>query len=201
MTYKEALNENFRHFLALNEIMEKHGWPKGGGSYLIDGQSLAYNMSSFAKQELLYNTVNSLPENSKILEVGVYAAHSAFIMLVSNPSVRIIGIDTCYPFTEECMGYLNDNFGYRMALVKGSSKDILPDFTGEYDLYHVDGSHAVEMIKSDIEMGKRLLKKDGVIVMDDWDGVEFTMGDWVEERIEIMEVSKCPNPNAIGKYK
>lgn len=208
MKYKDSLEENMHHFRALNALMEKFGWPTGGGSYLIDGQSLDYNPVSFAKQELLFNSVNALLPHSSVLEVGVYSGHSAFIMLMASPIVTIVGIDVCFPFTEPCVDYLNEHFSARMTLFKGDSDVILSPSTtfnisnpDIFDLVHVDGNHDVEHIKRDVEHIRPLLKKGGAIVLDDFDGIRGTMMDWIDERLVVVDVADCPNPNAICKYK
>ena len=55
-SYKEKLDENFHHFLELQKIMEYYGFPDGGGSYMMNGQTSEYSSLMFDKQELLFNT-------------------------------------------------------------------------------------------------------------------------------------------------
>lgn len=195
------------HFYALNGIMEQHGWPKGGGSYLIDGQSLDYNPVTFAKQELLFNTVRDLPYPSLVLEIGVYSGHSALIMLIANPHVHILGVDPCYPFTQPCIDYLNSVFKNlsnenRYVLTKGDSTKVLPDFRiCDYAFISIDGNHGMDAVLSDFDQSKRLLVKEGLIICDDWDGVGPQLPQDLLDQIEIIEVADCPNPNALIRFK
>ena len=165
MNYTEKLSENFHHFKALNAIMEKHGWPMGAGSYMIDGRTLDYNKATSPKQELLFNTIKDVPDtfgSINVLEVNVYAGHSALIMLMADERCNITAIDLCYPFTEECVEYLRKNFGNRITLYKGDSHLILnnmflSDQFSKYDLFHLDGNHNLEHACVDFVLAIRLL--------------------------------------------
>lgn len=198
MSYLEAIEKNMKHFYELNRFMEEHGWPMFGGSYLINGQNLNYDPTTFEKQKLLYDKVKGL-DNGSILEVGVYAGHSLLIMLMANETVKICAIDPCYEFTEPCVEYLNTHFGNRIHFKKGLSQRVLPDLSDKYDLIHIDGGHAVEVIEHDVTYCMNLLKEDGIVVLDDYDGIEIVMKEWIDERLEVVEVANCRNPNAICK--
>ena len=163
--YKEKLDENFHHFLELQKIMEYYGFPEGGGSYMMDGQTSEYCSLMFDKQELLFNTsINS----DKILEVGVYAGHSCFIMLLANENSTIDAIDPGYPFTEPCVKYLNKNFNDRINYIPGLSHEELPKLSnGVYDLIHIDGMHDPEYIRNEMEICLSLKKDVCVLVVDD----------------------------------
>jgi len=199
MNYKEKLEKNMGALMALNAIMAKHGFPKGSGSYLMDGHRLEYDKSTFEKQDLLYQTVSSF-EECDVLEIGVYAGHSGLIMMLDEDCV-VTGIDPCFPFTEPCIDYLRSLFGNRYKLIKGLSHEVLPTLTQKYDVIHIDGCHDIEYILDELALCKDLLANGGVIVMDDWDGVGPQIPQEYLEEIEILDIADCHNPNAVIRFK
>ena len=193
------------HFLMLQAHMRIEGWPMGGGSYLMNGKTLDYDPVTFAKQELYYNTVKNLKPTlyptTAIIEIGVYAGHSALIALMANPDIEIFGVDTCYEFTDPCVSYLRGVFNNRIRLYTGDSHEVLPTWEQTWEMAHVDGNHDPEHIKKDIELLRPLIVEGGIIVLDDFDGILASMKDWVNENFHVLEVADCPNPNAICKFK
>lgn len=66
---------------------------------------------------------------------------------------------------------LND-LGINHQLFKGFSKETLPKFEKEYgrivDFAFIDGGHSVETIQHDWDIVKRLVKKGGLVIFDDY---------------------------------
>lgn len=199
MSYKEKIEKNMGVFLGLNAIMARIGWPLGGGSYLITGQDLSYNKSTFEKQDLLYRTVSDF-EECDVLEIGVYAGHSGLIMMLVEDAC-VVGIDPCFPFTEPCIDYLNSVFDNRYKLIKGESLEVLPTLTKKYDVVHLDGNHDIHYVLDELSIIKDLLSEGGVIVVDDWDGIGPQIPQEYLEEIEILDIADCPNPNAVIKFR
>ena len=195
-TYLEAVkSEEFNNELNRTfEVMKKHGYPVGGGSYLFDGRNLVWNSLTYPKQELLFNTVKSLKADiPTIVEIGVYAGHSKMIMDMAREPIQYLGIDPM-------------RFAFQEALLKeedifnGTSKYVLnPYFVIKPDLIHIDGSHDYEDFIFDLKWAKDYPQ--AIVVVDDWDGVYPQLPEDLKESIEIIEVADCPNPNAVIKFK
>jgi predicted O-methyltransferase YrrM len=201
MTYKQALDANFHHFTELQKIVEKHGFPPGGGSYMMDGQTLDYCPHTFPKQKLLFDTVQSLLENAVALEVGVYAGHSAFIMLIANPTLHLVCCDLGYPFTQPCIDYLNSQFGNRVSYHQENSLTFLPTcFPTDFDLIHVDGCHDAGHIEKEMELIEPLRKPNAVLVVDDIDGAAAGLTK-VKDKLRFIEKPLGWWPNAVYQYK
>ena len=64
--------------------------------------------------------------------------------------------------------FIDENFPNRHRLILGNSLITIPKFpTQKFDLIFIDGGHAYNVSKSDIENCKRLSHKETIIVMDD----------------------------------
>lgn len=200
MTFKESFKKNAHHFAALCGEMEKTGWPKGGGSYMIDGQTLDYNPVALPKQELYFNSVAEI-DCPVILELGFYGGHSAFIALMANPMTIINSVDLCYPFSAACSDYLNIHFG-GLRLTKADSHEYLRNeiADGIYNLLHIDGCHEVDHAIKDFRLSERLLQDGATVIWDDWDGFDGKV-DEVFDKLTLVEIANCPNPCAKFKYK
>ena len=54
-------------------------------------------------------------------------------------------------------------------IYKEKSEDILPLLPAKfYDLIYIDGDHSLDAVYNDIKMSCKLLKEDGVIIVDDY---------------------------------
>lgn len=191
----------FEHTL---KIMDRVGWPKGGGSYMMNGQELRYNKETFAKQELLYETVKKFNGAPNILEIGVYAGHSFFIMMLANHRATFDLVDPCsYGFEEQCVESIVNYFHKEdnVTLKKGRSNEILPTLDWFYDIIHIDGGHGMEDVLFDFKEAKRLSYEHTLIVVDDWDGVEPQLPKELKDTFDVLEVAKCGNPNAVIRFK
>jgi len=201
MNYKDAL-ANSKNILDFTfAIMKENGYPKGGGSYLFDGYELVCNEKTFQKQELLYKVVGLFEGTPKILEIGVYAAHSYLIMLLSNSRAEFHLIDPCmYGFEENCIEYVSKKFNSNMKLYKGRSDEFLQSMNIIFDIIHIDGGHDIQDVLFDFENAKRLSHNKTLIVVDDWDGIEPQIPMSVKNTYEVIEVANCGNPNALIRF-
>lgn len=74
--------------------------------------------------------------------------------------------------------YLHNNQLTRYAkLMRKTSRDAYPSFVKEgitFDLIHIDGNHDTKLVEEDVELYLPLLKKNGLLVMDDvsWDSIK-----------------------------
>jgi hypothetical protein len=169
--FEQVFAEHAHHFHNLQNIA-KHtfeAW-RGVGSYLMNGRDLSYEPAMLAKQELFFQAAKG---KKHMLEIGVHAGHSLLIALLADDGLLIDCIDVCYwSHTEDCVQYLNDNFGNRVRLHKGDSEQMLPRVLHNkvYDFVHIDGDHRVEKIKTEYEiLVDHIAKTNSVLIFDDID--------------------------------
>ena len=152
MDFLKKFNENIDIFNELNNV---EGYRCG--SYLCDGTNYQYCDLMLEKQKLLFQKAKTAVN---VLEVGVYRAHSAFIMLLANPDI------------------------------KGDSKDILSKLPKIYDLFHLDGEHLNETVETEFFKILQLNKNQKFInvIFDDWLCCEKLINDISNnEKYEIIE--------------
>ena len=93
------------------------------GSYLTSGKSYKYDQATLNKQLLLFDIAK---KHNKVLEIGVYMAHSILIMLSSNPKLNIYGIDIDKKYALPSMNYLQKKFPKsKLKFLEGDSIKIL----------------------------------------------------------------------------
>jgi len=200
MNYNEALESNFHHFLALQDIVRLHGFPAGGGSYMMDGRSLDYHAATKPKQDMLYRMAQNA--NGRVVETGVYAGHSCFIMLMANPDLVIDAIDPGYPFTKPCTEYLNEHFGGRLNFIQGLSHEELPKLKASgylYSLIHIDGQHDPVYIADEMRQIETMRDASAVLVVDDIEGAIHGMTE-ILPRLSLIERPACLWPNAAYSF-
>ena len=119
---------------------------------------------------------------TSILEIGVYKGDTALQMLQSsiNPNVKYTGIDLFEDLTDQIIkkekSLRADSVrqvkqklsGYNVNLIKGFSKNILLSLNESFDFIFIDGGHSLETLRSDFYYSTLLIKKNGVIFIDDY---------------------------------
>jgi hypothetical protein len=127
------------------------------------------------KQKNLYLFGYLNPIN--ICEIGFNAGHSAYLLLLGNKSnninVTFFDINN-HSYTDCCFEYICLKFPrVFFDFVQGNSIDSIPKWliqTGKYehfDLIHVDGGHDITTITNDFSNSLKMLKKGGIIIIDD----------------------------------
>jgi predicted O-methyltransferase YrrM len=112
-----------------------------------------------------------------ICEIGFNAGHSTMLMLLgrTNTPINFTIFDiNHHTYTSECYDYIKTKFPQvNFEFVEGDSIVMIPEWTREYrkyetfDIIHVDGGHALDIIQNDFANSVKLLKKNGVIIIDD----------------------------------
>lgn len=102
------------------------------------------------------NIFNLSSKCNTILEIGCNACHSLLLMLYSNPDSVFYCFDICKrPYTIPIFKYMMSEFPNRINLIEGDSTKTLPKFIIDnnikFDLFHIDGGHTAEILKSDLE--------------------------------------------------
>ncbi len=142
----EKFNENIHIFNELNAV---EGYPCG--SYLCDGTSYEYSPLMREKQEMLFETIKN-NDFEHVLEVGVYRAHSCFIMLLANPDLKITCIDIDDTLSKPTTDILNKHFNNNIKFIHGDSYRILPMLpVKSYDFIHLDGEHTPDRVDFEFE--------------------------------------------------
>lgn len=152
----EFTNRLLEHKNIFYEIYEACGnkYSEGCGSYLFDGQTYTYSDLMYEKQELLYNSVKSA---QNVLEIGTYMGHSLFIMLLSNPALKITCIDINDEFTRPAVTVLNKYFNNAITFIHSDSLSVLTNMTAaQFDFFHIDGHHDNNYIKNEFVLIRKL---------------------------------------------
>lgn len=172
----------------------------GVGSYLFDGKTYDYCEKMFQKQILLYKVAK---ESEKVLEIGTYMGHSLFIMLLANPNLKITCVDIDSTFTKPAVELLNKIFETNILFLEGNSLDVLNYIEGDYDLFHIDGTHKIDFVQEEFNLCTKLTSTDTFkVVFDDYGTVQ-QMGKIISDEYKILEYIKpdCEWNNAFFKIK
>ena len=151
----EFTNKLFENRHIFYEILEACGnkfWV-GCGSYLFDGQTYKYCELMYEKQELLFNSAKTA---TKVLEIGTYMGHSAFIMLLSNPRLKITCVDISDELTRAAIAVLNKYFNNAITFIHGDSIYALNHIDQKFDFFHIDGHHDNNYISNEFYLIQKL---------------------------------------------
>ena len=180
------------------EIYENCGktFDSGCGSYLFDGSTYEYFIDLYPKQKLLYELAK---ESSSVLELGTYMGHSALIMLLANPKLKLTTIDIMahlsYPATETLKKHFPEA---DIQFIHGNSLDVLTTINDSFDLFHIDGDHDADHVIRDFDLCKQLSSTNQYkVIFDDWHG-ERGPGSSVEKHVlQSGNVSQYFIPNCL----
>lgn len=131
--------------------------------------------------------------NLKICEIGFNAGHSTMLMLLGNQcplNFTIFDIGH-HAYTIPCLEYIASQFkNVIFEYVEGDSSITMPKWIqeniekiGTYDVVHIDGGHFENMISNDIKNADILVKKDGLLIIDD------TNDDVVNKYVNLLLLS------------
>lgn len=193
--FASCLFDNFHHFVALGPRFYR-----GCGSYLIDGQTYAYQLETFKKQEALFRIGQ---RSTSVLEIGVYLGHSLLILLLSNPDLRITCIDNDPTFTPAAVNYLNAHFGDRITLLLGDSRDVLSSRDlGSFDCIHIDADHRPEAVEREFSLSRPFARPSAYFIFDDYEAIRSTVDSLVSNGTLVsVETPWCLWTNTITRLK
>jgi len=173
-SFKNTMNIFYYIFNRLDNIVCESGQSFVEGSLFFFGnQDMKYNDVFIHKQLNLFHLAK---DAKNILEIGFNAGHSTALMLLANPNSKILHFDLNeHLYVKKCYEYLKAVFGEHrfIEFISGDSQKTLPEYLNSdkiksFDLIHVDGGHTDEIATSDINNTIKLLEKDGIIVIDDY---------------------------------
>jgi predicted O-methyltransferase YrrM len=144
-------------------------WEGKAGTYWISTEAVSF-----------FDVLLKHGANSRFLEIGSFDGIVLSILAEKHPNSMYYALDAFRKAHGTDSGHLdfflqNTRDLNNVVLLKGLSGDLLP-VLGEntFDIIFVDGDHAYEAVKSDVEMSYRLLKKGGVMAMHDYFQIEDT---------------------------
>lgn len=117
--------------------------------------------------EWLYKAVSSLPDNSRILEIGTFCGRSTIIMSLAARACHIISIDKDNIGQNICQQHLEQQKLDNVKLINGNSVELVPTL-GLFDFAFVDGDHGFPTVFYDIAHCARQVKSGGLIAGHDY---------------------------------
>jgi len=131
------------------------------------------------REEKIANLKHFCSGLSKIGEIGFNAGHSALAMLESSPSAEYVFFDIgVHGYVQDCFDFLKRSFSNAsLDIIYGDSKksvwnyiishERLEQVLNSFDLIHMDGGHGPDTIERDYAHSMLLLKKNGILIIDD----------------------------------
>ena len=130
----------------------------------------------YSKQVNLFCCGKQAVEN--ICEIGFNAGHSTMLMLLGrsktplNFTIFDIGH---HSYTKPSYEYIKTKFSFvNFEYIEGDSTSTMPEWINnhpelvyKYEVIHVDGGHSEHCISNDMKNADLLLKKDGIMIIDD----------------------------------
>lgn len=114
------------------------------------------------------NIIVSCQNRKKALEIGFNSGYSAVLILLSNPTIKLTCVDIAFHrYTIPCYEKLKQDFGDRIELLIGDSRNVVPNIIDKFDFVHIDGCHHLDVAECDIINTNKLLMDNAVIIMDD----------------------------------
>jgi len=120
--------------------------------------------------EFLYELVEGL-KPKVVVEIGTHAGISASFLKGGYPGMELYTID----IDPESGWLIRDS---SIIQIKRDSKYALEDVPKEIDLLFIDGDHTLEGCQSDYDLYAPLVKKGGIILVDDIFGSEGVRDFW-----------------------
>jgi predicted O-methyltransferase YrrM len=115
----------------------------------------------------------SHPEIRIIGETGFNAGFSSYAFLCASPGSHVYSFDLAeFDYTASAKKYIDDNFTGRHALVRGDSRQTVPEFSREnpglrFDLIFIDGGHTYEVARADLRNMRAMATRETILVVDD----------------------------------
>jgi hypothetical protein len=163
--------------------------------YLDDLKNIVINSNSLLEGNCFYYhaTLDEFPELyskqlnlfwcgkqavDNICEIGFNAGHSTMLLLLgrNNTPLNFTIFDIGHHlYTRPSYEYIRSKFSFvNFEYVKGDSTNTMPEWINnhselmyKYDVVHVDGGHSEYCISNDMKNADLLLKKDGIMIIDD----------------------------------
>ena len=157
---------------------------------ILEGNSFYYNATLDLYPELYTKQLNLFwcgkQAETRICEIGFNAGHSTMLMLLGRDSKNldftIFDIGS-HKYVKPCFEYIKSKFQHiNFEYIEGNSIYTIPEWIhnnkhliGTYDVIHIDGGHSEECIFNDMKNCDLLIKKNGIIIIDDTNMYEINI--------------------------
>lgn len=116
--------------------------------------------------EVLFGYAKGM-QPKEILEIGMDQGASALALLRGAQDAKLLSVDI-YPCQAGNERVMRDEVASRFTFVEADSREYLKKLPVEsFDLIYIDGDHLYDVVKSDLQLAFLLIKKGGVILVDD----------------------------------
>lgn len=160
----------------------------------LEGNCFYHHLSFTEYPELYAKQLNlfwcgKLAVNN-ICEIGFNAGHSAMLMLLgkNNTPLHFTIFELGHhAYSRPCFEYIQSTFSHvQFEYIEGDSVLTMhewinnhPEFIHTYCVVHVDGGHAENCILNDMKHADLLVKKNGIIIVDD------TNSYWINKYVDL----------------
>jgi predicted O-methyltransferase YrrM len=110
------------------------------------------------------------PNAKRILEIGFNAGHSADNFLKMNKDIQVVSFDLGeHDYGKPAKAYIDATYPGRHTLILGDSTKTIPKYASSapFDVIFIDGGHAYEVARDDLENCRRLGHSQTLLLMDD----------------------------------
>jgi|LakMenEpi03Aug12_release.lakeMendotaPanAssembly.Ray.scaffolds.fasta_scaffold475841_2 predicted O-methyltransferase YrrM len=120
---------------------------------------------------LFKEIISKYKENAALLEIGSYKGRSAIYFLQNNPHIELTCLDNWkHGGKKEFLTNIERyNVVNRIKIIEDDSTNVKKYFSNKsLDFIYLDGSHQESDVYRDLLLCSVLLKKNGVLIGDDW---------------------------------
>jgi predicted O-methyltransferase YrrM len=147
-------------------------------------------------------------EHPSVLEVGVDAGTTCIPLVVSmaenTSTFTYIGIDVkINDHVSITTAYLGDAVRHNTHFVQDNSLSVLPKIVSEkmkFDVLLLDGDHNYHTVSQELAYVLDLVKDDGIILIDDYNGKWAENDLWYSEREEYRDNQLVTKPVETSKH-
>jgi predicted O-methyltransferase YrrM len=189
------------HLINLTNILEKIG-ERIEGNLVCDIEPRNWTLDVMGNK--IKNLQYLCKNKKKIMEIGVNGCHSLLLMLLVNPEAEYLLFDlNCHKYTIPALEYIRHSFPNTKITVKfGNSVDTIREYilnnqkeTSTFDLIHLDGGHTENIFSEDYKNSKTLIKKDGIIIFDDY--MMPAIKQFIGNKLKKEEIIEVKDPKLI----
>ena len=133
-----------------------------------------------------------VPNPCNYLEIGIWEGRSAVHMLenyLTDENSRYTGIE------KNPLGYMLDNlkpWKYKTTIIIGDSRYSdnrhALDKDSMYDMIYIDGCHDGDVVMHDSLYALCNIKKNGIVIWDDYAGEQFGVKSAVDDVLKILDI-------------
>lgn len=173
LAYNKAMEKNAHILEGLNKTLHSAKIHVEGNLFYFDHEF--WENPAFAEPFALkrYNLFDAAKKAQNIVEIGFNGGHSCFLMLIANPISKIQVFDLgLHSYVKLCYEYLSQQFPGRLSMILGDSAQTVKLYNplhAKCDLIHIDGSHEIGGLVSDVLNCRKFSDKNTLVIIDDYE--------------------------------